>query len=303
VAGVVANGSQNGNPTQVYTDGPGTTDAAGWQGGFGEGLRIFRNLNIPISGAGVAGGIANGSQNGSPSQTDLQHNNGFSLGLADNTNVPANGAGVALVAGNGSQNGNPSQLDVNPGGDSGFAANLLGNNLNLPINGSGVAGGTGNGAQNGSPAANYLGTGSGLGLAGIGTTPVNANGVMIGTGNGAQNDSPNLLLTPADSDGSPFGPLHLVQNWDLPLMADGITLIPTLGSLTTQADPVSGLEAGVSSLPQQALDQAQNLVAILPVGGGTTGGLPVDGVSDLTHVTDVTAIGGITKALPLGGLS
>ncbi|HEY3633407.1 MAG TPA: hypothetical protein VGL21_21085, partial [Jatrophihabitantaceae bacterium] len=180
---------------------------------------------------------------------------------------------------------------------------------NLPINGSGVAGGTGNGAQNGSPMANYLGTGSGLGLAGIGTTPVNANGVMIGTGNGAQNDSPNLLLTPADSNGSPFGPLHLVQNWDLPLIADGITLIPTLGSLTPHTDPVSGLEAGVSSLPQQALDQAQNLVAILPV-GGSTDGLPVGGVSDLTHVADITQVAdmttvaeGITKGLPVGGLS
>src|SRR5882757_10050491 len=80
----------------------GVTDAVHRWGSVVQG---FRNIEIPIDGAGVAGDIGNGAQNQWVHQTDTQASTGSTIGIADNANIPGDGAGVAGVIGNGSQNG------------------------------------------------------------------------------------------------------------------------------------------------------------------------------------------------------
>src|SRR5699024_4072936 len=80
VAGVVGNGAQNGSVKQENISHPRET-SGGHTWGWGSGIKLFRNIHIPVNGAGVAGVVGNGSQNQHVSQVDNADNSGSTIGI------------------------------------------------------------------------------------------------------------------------------------------------------------------------------------------------------------------------------
>lgn len=164
-AGVVANGAQNGDVKQSNTTEGATTAKAyggsgsGAMGGDGGGSSIngAKNLVLEVSGAGQAGDIGNGVQNGDRTQRNTNTAGaGEAISVADNAVVHGVGAGQAGIVGNGAQNGNVKQTNhstaegsTGPAGAAGWGGMANGfRNLDLRADGAGQAGGIGNGSQN-----------------------------------------------------------------------------------------------------------------------------------------------------------
>ncbi|WP_279579918.1 hypothetical protein [Fodinicola feengrottensis] len=116
-----------------------------------------KNLILEVSGAGQAGDIANGAQNGDRSQRDTTcDGSGSVLSIADNALVHGDGAGQAGVVGNGAQNGDVKQTNhstaegsTGPAGAAGWGSFVQGfRNFDGRVDGAGQAGDIGNGSQN-----------------------------------------------------------------------------------------------------------------------------------------------------------
>lgn len=220
-AGVVGNSVQNGDINQINAGTPATQGKHPGPaesedlGASGSDVRLSRNLLVQAAGAGQAGDIGNGSQNGDRWQGTESGGNGSTIALADNAVTHGTGAGQAGVVGNGVQNGEVCQQYV-PGQDSGAkdstspmtggwgSAVQAFRNADIRAVGAGQAGVIGNGAQN--QEVTQLDSASNPGFSGgvadnanLGATGGGWAGVV---GNGAQNGT---VQQNATSSGSALG--------------------------------------------------------------------------------------------------
>ncbi|WP_163512610.1 beta strand repeat-containing protein [Fodinicola acaciae] len=314
-AGIIGNGSQNGDVKQTnhstVEGSTGPAGAAGW-GGFGQ---VFRNLDLRANGAGQAGGIGNGSQNMTVTQSDEQHQPGAFITGADNANLLGVGAGQAGVVGNGVQNGGVKQHNegghgattkngaarmaggaTTGGGDVwgwGSAIQLF-RNVNLLAAGAGQAGDIANGAQNQYVTQSDVMDQPGSFINGADNANLAANGAgQAGVvGNGSQNGT-----VKQQNAGGP-GQLHgmqaygwgsaisLFRNVNLPVIGQGQGGVTGNGS---QNANVSQLDA--SDNPGSVVRIADN--ARTPVIGQGQGGLQGNGSQNGSTSQVYTADGGL----------